>query len=67
MARREDKTIPVQPSRLAWIVAEGSPEEDGTNLGTAKRQPKVAGLAGGDRVDGQSAGIACSNRKNFAR
>jgi hypothetical protein len=65
VARGEDKAIAVQPARLFGIVAKGRSKKDRPNLGTAQRETKVAGFAGGDGVNGKSPRIARGHGENI--
>jgi hypothetical protein len=48
----EDKTVPVDPTGLFRVVAQGMPVKDRSNFRCPKGQPEVTGAAGVDRVDG---------------
>ena len=41
-------------------------EKNGSDFRAAERQPEVTGFAGGDGIDGETAGIARGQSKNFA-
>ena len=58
MAGGEDKTVTVDPSGIGGINLERVAIENSTDIGGTERKTKVARLAGGDGIEGKSAGIA---------
>jgi len=57
MAGGEDEAVAVDPLRTLRVVHQGVAEKHGADLSRPERQPKVAGGAGMDRVDRESAGL----------
>jgi hypothetical protein len=54
----EDETITINPARSCGVDLESLPEENGANISRTERKTEMSRLAGGDGVDGESAGIA---------
>jgi hypothetical protein len=54
----EDEAVAVDPAGVGRIDLESLTKEDGPDVGGSERETKMARLAGGDGVNGQTAGIA---------
>ena len=58
MTGGEDEAVAVDPAGVGRIDLESLTKEDGPDVGGSERETKMARLAGGDGVNGQTAGIA---------
>ena len=54
----EDETVTINPARSCGVDLESLTEENGANISRTERKTEMSRLAGGDGVDGESAGIA---------
>ena len=65
MTGREDETVAVQPLRSSGIKTESFAEKDRAHIRATKGKAEVAGGAGMDGIDGQSAGLSRGSDKCF--
>ncbi|MEY4006896.1 MAG: hypothetical protein RLZZ221_2992 [Verrucomicrobiota bacterium] len=57
MSGGEDKTVAVDPLRTFRVVHQGVAEKHGADLRCAERKAEVAGGAGVDRIDRETASL----------
>ena len=60
MTSGENETVAVDPARSSGVDLESLTKENGSDISRTKGKTKMSRLAGGDSIDGESAGIAGS-------
>lgn len=61
----EDESVAVKPAGIYWIELKRLTKKNGSDIGRSKRQAEMTRLAGGDGVDGNTAGIAGGKLEDF--